>query len=79
MQFMADVKIKCEKCNGKKFKDEVLDIQFNSKNINDILDMTVSEAIEFFKEYNEDKIVKKLDFLNQFGLEYVKFVNPQVV
>ena len=72
MQFMADVKIKCEKCNGKKFKDEVLDIQFNSKNINDILDMTVSEAIEFFKEYNEDKIVKKLDFLNQVGLEYVK-------
>ena len=72
MQFMADVKIKCEKCNGKKFKDEVLDIQFNSKNINDILDMTVSEAIEFFKEYNEDKIIKKLDFLNQVGLEYVK-------
>ena len=56
----------------KKFKDEVLDIQFNSKNINDILDMTVSEAIEFFKEYNEEKIVKKLDFLNQVGLEYVK-------
>ena len=50
MQFMADVKIKCEKCNGKKFKDEVLDIKFNSKNINDILDLTVSEAIEFFKE-----------------------------
>ncbi len=72
MQFMADVKIKCEKCNGKKFKDEVLDIKFNSKNINNILDMTVSEAIEFFKGSNEEKIVKKLDFLKQVGLEYVK-------
>tara|TARA_B100000161_G_scaffold8117_3_gene5161 strand:- start:450 stop:1040 length:591 start_codon:yes stop_codon:yes gene_type:complete len=69
---MADVKIKCENCNGKKFKGEVLDIQFNNKNINEVLEMTVSEAIQFFKEYNEEKIVKKLDFLNQVGLDYVK-------
>ena len=75
MQFMADVKLVCESCKGRRFKDDVLDVKYQGKNIADILDLTVSEAIEFFskKEGNsEKKIVEKLTPLNDVGLGYVK-------
>ena len=72
MQFMADVKLKCDECSGKKFKEEVLEIKFNDKNIFDILNLTVSEAIVFFEKFDEKKIVKKLNYLQTVGLEYIK-------
>ncbi len=70
MQFMADVHLECESCKGKRFKDEVLDVKYNDKNIYDVLDMTVSEAIDFFQE--ETKIRSKLQPLLDVGLGYVK-------
>ena len=72
MQFMADLILKCEACNGKRFKKEILDIQFHDKNIYDILEMTVSEAIEFFKKYEERQIAQKLKPLEDVGLGYIK-------
>ena len=75
MQFMADVVLECEVCNGKRFKQEVLDVEYHGKNIYDILEMTISEAIEFFRKHNgsiEKKIIKKLSCLQEVGLGYVK-------
>lgn len=72
MQFMADLVLKCEACHGKRFKKKILDIQFHGKNIYDILEMTVSEAIEFFKKYEERQIVQKLKPLEDVGLGYIK-------
>jgi excinuclease ABC subunit A len=76
MQFMADVKLVCEACNGKKFKEDVLEVTYNGKNIYDILELTIDEAIEFFsenkKETLEKKIVEKLKPLSDVGLGYVK-------
>ena len=75
MQFMADVKIECEACRGKRFKDDVLEVQFNKKNIYEILDMTIDEAIDFFKAENKtisEKIVRKLEPLQFVGLGYLK-------
>jgi excinuclease ABC subunit A len=76
MQFMADVKLVCEACNGKKFKDEVLEVSYQGKNIYDVLELTVDEAIEFFgdnkKSSLEKKIVEKLRPLSDVGLGYVK-------
>ena len=57
---MANVKLKCETCEGKRFKREVLEVRFAKKNIFDILSMSVDEALAFFKKYNENKIVKKI-------------------
>ena len=72
MQFMADVHLECETCKGKRFKKEVLEVEFEGKNINDILDTTVDEAIAFFSEHQQKKIVNKLKPLKDVGLGYVK-------
>ena len=75
MQFMADVHLVCEACKGKRFKDEILEVKYNGKNIYDILELTVSEAIDFFskeKSALNKKIVKKLQPLADVGLGYVK-------
>ncbi len=75
MQFMADITIPCEECHGQRFKRDVLDIRYRGKNINDVLDMTIDEAIAFFNESDgatEKKIVRRLLTLQQVGLGYVK-------
>jgi excinuclease ABC subunit A len=72
MQFMADLVLECEACHGKRFKSEILEVQFQEKNISDILDMTVNQAIEFFTEHKKEKIVKKLLPLQNVGLGYIK-------
>ena len=71
MQFMADVHLECETCHGKRFKKEVLEVKFEDKNIDDILNMTIDDAVAFFSKYNEDKIVRKLKPLQDVGLGYV--------
>ena len=75
MQFMADITIPCEACGGKRFKRDVLDVEYRGKNIYDVLDMTVSQAIEFFSEDTTTqtaKIVKRLKPLEDVGLGYIK-------
>tara|TARA_B110000444_G_scaffold261225_1_gene311927 strand:+ start:3419 stop:6196 length:2778 start_codon:yes stop_codon:yes gene_type:complete len=72
MQFMADVNLICENCKGKRFKEEVLRVKFKDKNIDDILKMTVDQSIDFFKEQNEKRIVKKLQPLKDVGMGYVQ-------
>ena len=75
MQFMADIKVECDCCHGKRFKQEVLDVEYRGKNIHDVLDMTVNQAIEFFSEVNgtdEKRIVKRLKPLPDVGLGYIK-------
>jgi excinuclease ABC subunit A len=71
MQFMADVHIKCDACDGKRFKKEILDVTFAGKNIHDILSLTVDEAIDFFDQAEENKIATKLKPLQDVGLGYV--------
>lgn len=71
MQFMADVTLKCETCNGQRFKDEILEVTFKEKNIFNILEMTVDDAIEFFSLNDQPRIVKKLKPLQETGLGYV--------
>ena len=72
MQFMADIELECEVCNGTRFKREVLDIKYNEKNISDILHMTVDEALLFFGTHKEEKIVTKLQPLQDVGLGYLQ-------
>lgn len=75
MQFMADIVIPCEACHGERYKKEVLEIKYRDKNINDVLNMTVNQAIEFFGESNESlpkKIVRRLKPLQDVGLGYIK-------
>jgi len=72
MQFMADVYLECEVCDGKRFKKEVLEVQFQGKNIHDILEMTVADAVSFFTNYHQKKIVQKLQPLLDVGLGYVQ-------
>ena len=72
MQFMADLELECESCHGKRFKRDILDVNFHGKNIYDVLEMTVSEAILFFKEYHENLIVSRLQPLEDVGLGYIK-------
>jgi excinuclease ABC subunit A len=72
MQFMADLSLECEACHGKRFKKDILDVQFHEKNIDDVLEMTVSEAIEFFDQYNEKLIADRLRPLDAVGLGYIK-------
>ncbi|TRO66352.1 excinuclease ABC subunit UvrA [Christiangramia sabulilitoris] len=72
MQFMADVHLECETCNGKRFKKEVLEVTFHEKNIDDVLNMTIDDATGFFENHNEHKIVKKLKPLQDVGLGYVQ-------
>ena len=72
MQFMADLVLECEECHGQRFKREILDVQFQGKNINDVLNMTVSEAIQFFSEHKRKAIVNRLKPLEDVGLGYIK-------
>ena len=71
MQFMADVTLKCETCNGKRFKKEILEIKFHDHNIDDVLNLTINDAIEFFDTNGEAKITRKLKPLQDVGLGYV--------
>ncbi len=72
MQFMADVHLLCDECKGNRFKDEILEVKFSDKNISDILDLTVDEALTFFTKNGEEKINKKIQPLQDVGLGYVK-------
>ena len=76
MQFMADVELVCESCHGKRFKDEILEIKYKGKNIYDILEMSVDDAIEFFTEDKENstcrRIVERLQPLQDVGLGYIR-------
>lgn len=71
MQFMADVHLECDVCNGKRFKKDILEVQFEGKNIDDILNLTIDDAIEHFKIHKQEKIVAKLQPLQDVGLGYV--------
>jgi excinuclease ABC subunit A len=70
MQFLADVHLTCEVCGGKRFKDEVLEVHYRNKNIHDVLEMSVDDALEFFKD--EKEILQKLKPLSSVGLGYIK-------
>jgi excinuclease ABC subunit A len=81
MQFMADIYLKCEACEGRRFKEEVLDAKFKGKNISEILELTVNQAIEFFGSAPkptsfEKKIIEKLQPLQDVGLGYLKLGQP---
>ncbi|HIX27681.1 MAG TPA: excinuclease ABC subunit UvrA [Candidatus Barnesiella excrementigallinarum] len=75
MQFMADIVLECEACHGRRYKQEVLEIEYRGKNISDVLDMTINQAIEFFSETDgsqEKRIIKRLKPLQDVGLGYIK-------
>ena len=72
MQFMADVHLICETCNGKRFKKEILEVQFEGKSIADVLNLTIDDAIAFFKLHNQKRIISKLQPLQDVGLGYVQ-------
>jgi excinuclease ABC subunit A len=75
MQFMADISLECDACHGKRFKTDILEIEYNGANICDVLDMTVNQAIDFFgksKNSQEKKIIKRLNSLQSVGLGYIK-------
>ena len=72
MQFMADLVLECESCHGKRFKADTLEVKFQDKNIYDVLEMTVNQAVEFFTEHGQKKIVKRLLPLQDVGLGYIK-------
>lgn len=72
MQFMADLVLECDACHGHRFKKDILDVRFHEKNIDDVLNMTISEAIEFFSEYKQKTIVSRLKTLEDVGLGYIK-------
>ncbi len=72
MQFMADLTLECEACHGKRFKQDILDVRYEGKNINDVLNMTVSEAINFFADHGQKTIVARLQPLEDVGLGYIK-------
>jgi excinuclease ABC subunit A len=71
MQFMADVHLECETCKGKRFKKEVLEVTFENKTIDDILNLTIDDSIAFFEKHKQDKIKSKLQPLQDVGLGYV--------
>ncbi|GAA4270218.1 excinuclease ABC subunit UvrA [Hyunsoonleella aestuarii] len=71
MQFMADVHLECETCKGKRFKKEVLEVKFEDKSIDDILNLTIDDAISFFETHKQSKIKNKLQPLQDVGLGYV--------
>ena len=72
MQFMADVHLQCDDCNGKRFKKEVLEVNFEGKNIDDILNSTIDDAVAFFIDHQQTKIANKLKPLQDVGLGYVQ-------
>ena len=71
MQFMADVKLRCDSCDGKRFKREILEVRFAGKNIFDVLSMSVDEALAFFTQQQEKKIANKIQALADVGMGYV--------
>lgn len=72
MQFMADITLECECCHGHRFKSDILDVRFEGKNIDDILRMTIDDAIQFFTQHNQPQIVKRLQPLQDVGLGYIQ-------
>ena len=72
MQFMADLVLECEACHGHRFKHDILDVRYEGKNIDDVLNMTISEAIQFFGEHQQKTIVNRLKPLEDVGLGYIK-------
>jgi excinuclease ABC subunit A len=81
MQFMADVDIVCSECHGKHFKEEILEVKINGKDVNDILEMTINQAVEFFESIQETHrsvkgIISKLRYLQDVGLGYLKMGQP---
>lgn len=70
MQFMADIYLECDVCKGRRYKDEILEIEYNGKNINDILNLSITEALDFFKDY--PRITAKLKILDDVGLGYLR-------
>ena len=72
MQFMADLVLECEACHGHRFKHDILDVRYEGKNIDDVLNMTISEAIQFFGEHKQKTIVSRLKTLEDVGLGYIK-------
>ncbi|PCJ83929.1 MAG: excinuclease ABC subunit A [Flavobacteriales bacterium] len=75
MQFMADIRLQCEACKGKRFRDEILDVKFNEKNVDDILNMTIEDAVEFFSKSDDSipkRIISKLKPLQDVGLGYAQ-------
>lgn len=72
MQFMADLELECEACHGQRFKKDILDVRVDGKNINDVLNMTVTDALEFFNRLNEKTVVNRLQPLDDVGLGYIK-------
>ena len=72
MQFMADLVLECESCHGQRFKRDILDVRFHEQNINDVLNMTVNQAMDFFTQHGEKRVVKRLKPLQDVGLGYVK-------
>ena len=81
MQFMADIVLPCEACNGSRFKQEVLDVKFRDKNISEILDMTINQSVDFFTSgkrptTHEKRIIEKLQPLQDVGLGYLKLGQP---
>ncbi len=75
MQFMADLVLECEHCHGKRFKSDILEVQYHGKNIHDILEMTINQAVEFFSSHegtSEKKIINRLRALQDVGIGYVK-------
>jgi len=72
MQFMADLVLPCEACHGRRFKSDILDVRYHGKNIDDVLNMTITEAIAFFGEHQEQAIVRRLKPLEDVGLGYIK-------
>ena len=72
MQFMADLVLQCEACHGRRFKRDILDVRYEGKNIDDVLNMTISEALEFFAAHGQKTIVNRLKPLEDVGLGYIK-------
>ena len=72
MQFMADLVLECEACHGHRFKRDILDVRYEGKNIDDILNMTISDALDFFGQHNQKTIVNRLKPLEDVGLGYIK-------
>ncbi len=72
MQFMADLVLECNSCHGHRFKKEILDVRYEGKNIDDVLNMTIGEALEFFGNHGQKQIVKRLKPLADVGLGYIK-------
>lgn len=72
MQFMADLKLVCDSCHGHRFKNDILEVKFHDKNIHDILEMTIGDAINFFRQHGEQRIADGLQPLQDVGLAYIK-------